>query len=273
MSFIVTRIRCEAAVYPTFYRESRQRINLKLVNDEYSMPATYLKGRIRTKERHNNQGKVQLFPALMLALLAGSAGIWMALQSSPKESPLETVQRSLQSALIFPEDFKSVPAFSLLDQDKKPTTQESLQGHWNLVFFGFTHCPDVCPLTLSVVRDVAAKIAADDSLPDPKVTFVTVDPKRDTPEKLNQYLAFFNPEFSALTGELNAVYELTRPMNIVVQFTANDENPSAYTVDHTASIFLIDPELRVRGSFKVPHETETILSDYRIMLNHLAPKS
>ncbi len=237
------------------------------------MPGKNVKHRHATQLRNNIKGKIKLFPALMLALLAGSAGIWVATQSSRDSSPLDTVQASLTSALIFPEDFKTVPEFALLDQHKNTTTQESMQGQWNLVFFGFTHCPDVCPLTLSVVRDAVAKIEADDSLPDPKVTFVSVDPKRDTPEKLNQYMAFFSPDFTGLTGELNAIYELTRPMNIVAQFTANDENPSAYTVDHTASIFLIDPELRVRGSFKVPHETDTIVSDYRIMLNHLAPKS
>lgn len=237
------------------------------------MPNQHLSRRMQNNSNKKASGKFQLFPALMLALLAGSAGIWMALQTSDSDTPLEAVQESLENALIFPADFKSVPNFSLLDQHEETKTQELMQGQWNLVFFGFTHCPDVCPLTLSVVRDVVKDIEADDSLPNPQVTFVSVDPKRDTPEKLNQYMAFFNPDFIGLTGDLNAVYELTRPMNIVAQFTANDENPEAYTVDHTASIFLIDPELKVRGSFKVPHETESILADYRIMMDHLAPKS
>lgn len=226
-----------------------------------------------TRSKRKSIGKIQLFPTLMLALLAGSAGIWMALQTSEPDNALESIQATLDNALIFPADFKSVPAFSLLDQHETTTTEESMQGQWNLVFFGFTHCPDVCPMTLSVVRDVVEDIKADDNLPNPQVTFVTVDPKRDTPEKLNDYMAFFNPEFTGLTGDLNAIYELTRPMNVVAQFTANDENPDAYTVDHTASIFLIDPELKVRGSFKVPHETESILADYRVMMGHLAPQS
>ncbi|MBX2826064.1 MAG: SCO family protein, partial [Gammaproteobacteria bacterium] len=148
-----------------------------------------------------------------------------------------------------------------------------LEGKWNLVFFGFTHCPDVCPLTLSTVRQAVDEIRKDSSVPDPQVVFVSVDPKRDTPEKLNQYVAFFDPSYIGLTGELNNIYELTRPMNIVVQFTADEENPESYTVDHTASIFLIDPQLRVRGSFKGPHETEIIIDDYKTLLEGLTAPS
>jgi len=203
----------------------------------------------------------------MLALLAASAGIWVALNSSSDTTDdLEGLQQQLRNSLVFPDDFKSVPTFSLLNQHGDTVSDELLKGQWNLIFFGFTHCPDVCPLTLSTVRQAVDEIREDAGIPDPQVVFVSVDPKRDTPEKLSQYVAFFDPTYIGLTGELNNIYELTRPMNIVVQFTADEENPESYTVDHTASIFLVDPELRVRGSFKVPHEADVIFDDYKTLV-------
>jgi len=219
------------------------------------------------KPHRHHAGKIQLFPALMLALLAASAGIWVALNSSSDTTDdLEGLQQQLRNSLVFPDDFKSVPTFSLLNQHGDTVSDELLKGQWNLIFFGFTHCPDVCPLTLSTVRQAVDEIREDAGIPDPQVVFVSVDPKRDTPEKLSQYVAFFDPTYIGLTGELNNIYELTRPMNIVVQFTADEENPESYTVDHTASIFLVDPELRVRGSFKVPHEADVIFDDYKTLV-------
>jgi len=223
------------------------------------------------KPHRHHAGKIQLFPALMLALLAASAGIWVALHSSSDTADdLEGLQQQLRNSLVFPDDFKSVPTFSLLNQHGDTVSDELLKGQWNLIFFGFTHCPDVCPLTLSTVRQAVDEIREDAGIPDPQVVFVSVDPKRDTPEKLSQYVAFFDPTYIGLTGELNNIYELTRPMNIVVQFTADEENPESYTVDHTASIFLVDPELRVRGSFKVPHEADVIFDDYKTLVAGLS---
>jgi len=179
----------------------------------------------------------------------------------------ETVNQlseTLVNSSVFPADYKTVPDFELIDTQNEPFTQEQLRGQWNLVFFGFTHCPDVCPMTMNVMTDAIEQIKANpNNIPVPQTTFVTVDPKRDTQEKLASYIGFFNPDFVALTGEMNNVYQLTNPLNIVVSFTANKADPNNYTVDHTASILLIDPELRVRGKFNAPHTADEIATDYQ----------
>ncbi len=236
---------------------------------------------------------MKILPALVVATVAIVSGIWFANRSADPTSTLnaassdsdetleelaranglEAVNRlteKLVNASVFPSDYKTVPEFKLIDTNNQPFTQEGLKGKWNLMFFGFTHCPDVCPMTMNVVTDAIEQIKADPSnLPVPQTTFVTVDPKRDTREKLESYIGFFNPEFTALTGDLNNVYQLTNPLNIVVSFTANKEDPDNYTVDHTASILLVDPELKVRGKFNAPHTAEQIVADYQTFMDEL----
>lgn len=236
---------------------------------------------------------MKILPALAVALVAIVSGIWFAnraadptteqtanssadtqsLEALAKAEGLKAVNRlteKLVNASVFPADYKTVPEFELVDATDQPFTQENLRGQWNLVFFGFTHCPDVCPMTMNVMTDAIEQIKTKHAdLPLPQTTFVTVDPKRDTREKLSSYIGFFNPEFNALTGELNAVYQLTNPLNIVVSFTANKDDPDNYTVDHTASILLIDPELRVRGKFNAPHTADQIVADYEMFMAEL----
>jgi len=174
---------------------------------------------------------------------------------------LETLQATLQRSLMLPSDFRTVPAFTLSDVDGEPLTEAVLEGAWSLMFFGFTNCPDVCPLTLSVMKDVVAELEESGEEP-MQVLFVTVDPVRDTAAKMKEYVAYFDEDFIGVTGELEAVHALTRELGIVAAFTANDVEADAYGVDHTASMLLVDPERRVRAKFNAPHERAVIVADY-----------
>ena len=225
-----------------------------------------------------------MLPALVVALVGAVAGAWFATRTEVPESlatesasggpaaaaasekaddaVLAALQDSLQRSQILPSDFRTVPPFELVGTDGEPLTETMLEGRWSLMFFGFTHCPDVCPLTLTVMKDVVDQLEAGPISP-MQVVFVTVDPVRDTAERLSEYIAFFDERFVGVTGELGAIHELTRALGIVSTFTANDENPEAYTVDHTASMLLVDPERRVRAKFTAPHEVDTIVADYR----------
>ena len=181
---------------------------------------------------------------------------------------LELLQSSLKNSLVLPSNFKRVPAFTLSDVDSEPLTETLFEGQWSLVFFGFTNCPDVCPTTLSVVNGVVEQLEQEGVEP-PQVVFVTVDPGRDTAARMKDYVAYFNDKFVGVTGELNALLELTRKLGIVVAFTANEENPEHYNVDHTASLMLIDPQRRVRAKLNAPHEVETIVADFLELRNGL----
>ena len=174
---------------------------------------------------------------------------------------LKALQSSLKSSLVLPSNFRQMPEFTLSDVDGEPLTETLFEGRWSLIFFGFTSCPDVCPTTLSVVKGVVEQLDEEGAQP-PQVVFVTVDPARDTASRMKEYVAYFNKDFVGVTGEQTALHALTKELGIVVVFTANDENPEAYTVDHTASLLLIDPERRIRAKLNAPHEIETIVADY-----------
>ena len=184
---------------------------------------------------------------------------------SDETALLQGIQAKLKSTQVLPSDFKSVPAFSLLDVNGNEITEAALAEQWSLMFFGYTHCPDVCPITLSVMKEVVAKLEADSS-PPLQVVFMTVDPVRDTPEIMKNYVSFFSEEFVGISGDLNATHELTRALGIVAAFTANKDNPENYLVDHTASMLLVDPDLRVRAKFAPPHEAATIVEDYKTLM-------
>jgi len=178
------------------------------------------------------------FPYVMLlALVAISAGVWFAQwQQAGKVPELETLQAELENTLVFPDDYKTLPEFKLLDEDGNSIDQTSFNEQWSMLFFGFTQCPDVCPITLAVLRD-ALKLIAQDS-PDTRpfeIVFTSVDPKRDPPEVLKPYISGFNTNVRAMTGELNDVLGFAKAMNIVVSYDADENDTSYYTVDHTAS--------------------------------------
>lgn len=211
---------------------------------------------------------------LWIPLVIGAAiGIGAGLYARQSESPaastiggddaaLAELQTRMQNTLVLPEDFRTVPAFSLLGKDGEAVDETLLDGQWTAAFFGYTYCPDVCPITLQIMKDVVAGLEADTIEP-MQVAFFTVDPVRDTAERMNEYIGFFDEDFRGITGELNGVLELTRALGIVASFTANDEDPDNYLVDHTASMLLIDPQRRVRARFRAPHDASTIIADYR----------
>ena len=212
-------------------------------------------------------------PLVALALVAGVAGVVAASltgggagpggngASSAEEAELAELQEGMRNTLVLPEDFREVPAFSLVGGDGEPIDQGFLEGRWTLAFFGFTHCPDVCPITLQVMKGVVAELESRGIDP-MQVAFVSVDPERDTPERMGEYVAFFDEDFVGVTGEMGDVHALTSALGIVASFTANENDPESYTVDHTASMLLIDPSLRVRAKFNPPHEVESIVADY-----------
>lgn len=185
--------------------------------------------------------------------------------SNADNSALAALQENLQTSLALPTDFRTVQEFELMNANAQPVTQDVFNDKWSLVFFGFTHCPDVCPITLQVMKDVAIKVEEQGQEP-PQIVFVSIDPVRDTAEILKEYIGYFSDEFVGITGEINKIHELTSSLGIVATFTANEADPDNYGVDHTASLLLIDPKRRVRAKVTPPHEAEKIIADYLTMI-------
>jgi len=133
---------------------------------------------------------------------------------------------------------------ALHDHNGKPVTLTSFKGKAVVLFFGYTHCPDVCPTTLSDLK-AALKLLGPKAAERVQVLFVTVDPERDTPEVLRQYVPYFDPSFLGLTGTPEEVAEAAREFK--VHFSKHTESgASGYLMDHTAASYILDPQGRIR---------------------------
>ena len=156
---------------------------------------------------------------------------------------------------------RPLPEFTLTDQAGAPFDLARVKGHWTLMFFGFTHCPDVCPTTLAMLAQVEKMVAAAPAAVTPQVVLISVDPERDTPAKLATYVKYFSPTFTGVTGPVAAIDDFTRALGIPVARTSLPNGD--YTVDHSAAILLFDPQGSMHALFSAPHSAELIAADYR----------
>jgi protein SCO1/2 len=190
----------------------------------------------------------------IIAVFALLAGAWSALQLREHTGHVDEL-----AATRFPVA-RDISAFELVDHRGEPFTNTSLQGVWSFLFFGYTHCPDVCPTTLSVLNSVAQKLGTDAR--DVRFIFISVDPERDTPETLAQFVRYFNGDFIGVTGKPEAIERLTKQLGVLYMRVASQDTPGSYLMDHTASVFLVDPDGRYHAVFTPPITAEKIVTDF-----------
>jgi protein SCO1 len=147
---------------------------------------------------------------------------------------------------------RMISEFTMTDHLGNPVGLSNLKGGWSLLFFGFTTCPDICPTTLSVLNDAVSGLEEP-----PAIVMVSVDPERDTPERLAQYVPAFNPDFVGYTGTFEETVKLAEQLNIAFGKVPGDL-PGSYLVDHSASLVVIDPDGRYAGFIKAPHNSSNI---------------
>jgi len=185
---------------------------------------------------------------LIVALGALAAGVMLFGQVN-KQSPVEFALHYQQA--------REIKNFELTDHLGEKFNNESLKGQWSWVFFGYTSCPDVCPTTLQEMNFIYDDLKA--IATNSQVLLVSVDPKRDTQDKLASYIGYFNPEFKALYGDHGMLFPFARNLGLMYAITepeqSDDENnPSgnvqSYLVDHSASLVLINPAGKVEAIFK-----------------------
>jgi protein SCO1/2 len=157
---------------------------------------------------------------------------------------------------------RPLPVFALVDQAGRSFGPEQLRGRWSFVFFGFVNCPDVCPTTLATLAAAEAALADLPAQDRPGVLFVSVDPGRDTPEVIGRYVAHFDPAFTGATGSREAIEGLAEALGVAV-IIGPPAADGSYSVDHSAAVFLVDPEARVVALFGAPHDAGTIARDFR----------
>ncbi|MDC0598890.1 SCO family protein [Gammaproteobacteria bacterium] len=150
--------------------------------------------------------------------------------------------------------------FSLIDHNENAFTSDFFQDNWTLVFFGYTYCPDVCPITLATISQFSGLLEDTDYADDTQVAMISVDPQRDTPEILANYMNYFNEDYVGATGEYIDIFNLASQLNIAFAYQpAENDN---YLVSHSGEIILINPNGHFHGFFKVPHDPNKMLVNY-----------
>jgi protein SCO1/2 len=172
------------------------------------------------------------------------------------------------AATVLPESLP-LPEVALVDDMGEAFTTADLRGDYRLLFFGFTHCPDICPLTLQVLASVRADLEARAPGLAPQIVFVSVDPERDTPERIREYLASFDPALIGITGPDEALQPLVETLGVTVHKTEVDGEH--YNVVHNGAIYVIGPDAAWIAVFTgSTHDAAVIASDY-LKIRRAAP--
>jgi len=149
--------------------------------------------------------------------------------------------------------------FQLIDQDGRTVTEQALLGRPSLVFFGYTHCPDVCPATMYDISQIMQALGPDADRA--RAVFITVDPERDTQPVLKDYMSSFDPHITGLTGDLDAITTVAKEYRVYFRKVATEGDD--YGMDHTAITYLMDKEGRFVAPFSLKRTTEEAAADLR----------
>jgi len=176
---------------------------------------------------------------------------------------MSDIELRANGAVIF-DNPRIIEDFSLTDQNGEPFTLESLKGQWSILFFGFTHCPDICPTTMAKLSQVYKNLDTDIA-EQTQVVLVSVDPARDSPQKLADYVPFFNEEFVGVTGDFLQIMQLTQNLNVAFRKVMLEND---YTIDHSANLAIINPKGHYHGFIKPPFELARLTTVWQsIVLN------
>ena len=204
----------------------------------------------------NQQPSKQILPIVIIALVSIAAGLWLSQStSSGKRLPQDL------EATFLPEG-KPLKAFSLIDHNEQTFDLERFKGKWSFLFFGYTNCPDVCPLGMKVMQGVWQQLPKT-LLDQSQMIFVSVDSDRDTPKDLKSYAQYFHPDFIGVTGKSEQIDILTREIGILYGFEDPEAGKKDYVVNHSAQFILIDPDARLRAVFSPPHEASKVASTFQ----------
>lgn len=191
----------------------------------------------------------------IIAVLAFGTGIWLGNRGQQTPDAI-IVQDRVITVLPKPVGLKP---FHLVTADQHAFTVDSLKNKYSLLFFGYTFCPDICPTTLQELGQLYSQLKRKNKHQDIQVVFVSVDPKRDKPEVLKKYVAYFNKDFIGVTGDANEIHNLARQLSASYE-VLDDGKTENYAVNHTGLIFVTNPDARYTAILSPPHQPDLIES-------------
>lgn len=192
-----------------------------------------------------------------LALVAVVLGVFV--YSVTRTQTLSDAELRQLGVFILPEP-REIGAFALTTAQGQAFDLDNLRGRWSFVFFGFTHCPDICPTTLAVMAEAERQLGAVGGY---QGLMVSVDPERDQGPALAEYVSAFSPTFTGVTGPRAQIAEFARRVNVAfIKVPAAD---GGYSVDHSGQIVIVNPRGQYHGFIKMPHAAETIAQTFRAL--------
>lgn len=212
------------------------------------------------KAQGNNRLQMVVLGAsavLLLTLLGLLGRQWLS-------GPDARQQAQREAGIVLLSESRALPVVPLRSTADTDFAATALAGRWQLVFFGYTYCPDICPTTLAELRRIHSALppAVRDRL---QVWMVTVDPDRDTREQLRAYLDFFEPSFQGLTGELADIQALSQALSI--PFIPGDTGKPGYTVDHSGNLAIIGPDGRQAGFIRAPLQVDALVEQLPLLMD------
>lgn len=196
--------------------------------------------------------------ATAVALAAGiGVALWVCDEPAPPPLPLPLPS---VNGYVLAEP-RPLPAVELVDENDERFVPGRFAGHWSFLYFGYTYCPDVCPLALVELASVKERLAMQPRKVDVEYYLVSVDPKRDTPARLKEYVQYFDPAFHGLTGPNDALFELARAAESLF-FVPPGQDADNYLVSHSNNFALLDPAGNLRAIFTPPHTPEQLAGDF-----------
>jgi protein SCO1/2 len=203
--------------------------------------------------------RLRIWLAAGIVLLAVGVALWLLWR--PDEKPQAHFVEVAPDAYILPKP-DPVATFNLVNHDNTAFGNSALKGKWSFLFFGFTHCPDLCPTTLGVFNQVHRLLSqGPQGVSNVQFVFVSVDPERDTPQLLKEYVTQFNPQFIGVTGNSADLAQLSDSIGVVYAKVPGS-TPEQYFMDHSSAVLLIDPRGRLRGVFAAPHVAQKIVAGF-----------
>ena len=209
-------------------------------------PIRYLPGPKRQRGKMSNS----LAAAIGLFL---AAAIALALAWQRNVEP--------EAATLIPQPL-DLPDFALTAGNGEAFNRESLAGRYSLVFFGFTHCPDICPITLQQLTRFQRRLEEDSEDDVPQIVFVSVDPERDTVEAVDAYTSAFGGDVIGLRG---ALANLTPLSSALGAYHSREVTDDSYVVEHSAAVLVIDDQARFSAVFAAPHDVDAMVRDWPLV--------
>lgn len=202
--------------------------------------------------------KIQIVLLASGALALGLAAFLL------KQQAADVVQPGFAALTVLPAG-RALEDFELLDHRGASFGKADFSGHWSVLFFGFTHCPDVCPTTLYDLARLRRQLTDLPAGQLPAVYMVSVDVERDTPEVMARYVAAFNESFTGLTGEATELARLAGPLGVAYDTVPGEGDD--YEVLHSAALFLLDEQGKFVAVASAPHDVDALARDYRVLVS------